>query len=113
VRRDSPENTDQILADVVGFLASARRVVARGHDRFFDPDDDEQRRIAGTIVLDLATAADRLPASVREEHPEIAGSDIRALRDSVALGSWQVDNGELWEALTIRLPQIAASLGLE
>ncbi len=65
------ERVPALLADIARFAASARRVVERGHARFADPDDDEQRRIACSLVLDLSTAAARLPLSFREAHPEV------------------------------------------
>lgn len=54
-----------VLADITRFAASARRVVDRGHDRFADPDDDDQRRIARSLIVDLSVAAERLPERFR------------------------------------------------
>jgi hypothetical protein len=34
-------------------------VAARGPARFFDPDDDDQRRIARSLAVDLSAAADQ------------------------------------------------------
>lgn len=55
-----------ILADIARFAGTARRVTDRGHDRFTELSDDDQRRIARPLVIDLSAAADRLPQTFRD-----------------------------------------------
>jgi uncharacterized protein with HEPN domain len=101
-----------ILADISRFAATARRVTARGRERFADPDDDDQRRIARTLVVDLSAAADRLPESVRAAHPEIDWRGIRAARNFIAHDYDGTDEEILWQAVAVRFPEIVAVLGL-
>lgn len=110
--RDDPTRVEAILADIRRFAASAQRVVARGHERFVDPDDDDQRRIARSILVDLSTAADRLPDAFRDAHPDIDWSGIRAVRNFVAHDYDGTDDELLWRALAVRLPEITRALGI-
>jgi uncharacterized protein with HEPN domain len=104
------DRTAAILGDIARFAASAKRVADRGRERFFDPADDEQRRIARSLAVDLSTAADRLPAAVREAHPEIRWAGIRALRNFIAHDYEGTDNEVLWSALTTSFAEVAAAL---
>ncbi len=102
-----------ILADIARFVVTARRVADRGHERFIDPDDDDQRRIARSLVVDLSAAADWLPDSLRQAHPEIDWRGIRAVRNFIAHDYDGTDEEILWQAIAVRFPEIAAALGLD
>jgi uncharacterized protein with HEPN domain len=104
------ERIPALLADMARFAASARRVAERGHARFTDPDDDEQRRIARSLVVDLSTAAARLPSSFRDAHPEVNWNGIRAVRNFVAHDYAGTDEEILWEAVAVEFPRIAQAL---
>ncbi|GAA1814417.1 HepT-like ribonuclease domain-containing protein [Agromyces neolithicus] len=110
--RHDPSRADVILGDIRRFGVTAARVVARGRKRFFDPDDDDQRRIAKSVVIDLSTAADRLPASFREAHPDVDWQGIRATRKLIARDYAGTDDEVLWRAISVEFPRILAQLGL-
>lgn len=101
-----------ILADIARFAVTARRVTVRGHDRFTDLSDDDQRRIARSLVIDLSAAADRLPQSFRDAHPEIDWRGIRAVRNFIAHDYDGTDEEILWQAVAVQYPAIVAALGL-
>jgi hypothetical protein len=82
-------------------------------DRFFDPDDDDQRRIAKSVVLDLSTAADRIPPSFRNAHADVDWLGIRATRNFIAHDYVGTDDEVLWQAIAVQLPAILVKLGLE
>lgn len=100
-----------IVADIVRFAVTARRVVDRGHDRFVDPEDDDQRRIARSLVVDLSAAADRLPESYRQDHCDIDWRGIRAVRNFIAHDYDGTDDEILWQAIAVQFPAIMAALG--
>ena len=102
-----------ILADIKRFARSAERVVARGHHRFSDPDDDDQRRIARSIIVDLSAAADRLPESFRQQYPMIDWRGIRAVRNYIAHDYDGTDDDILWQAIAVQLPAIVTALGID
>ncbi|MCD2441423.1 DUF86 domain-containing protein [Agromyces sp. SYSU K20354] len=110
--RGDPARADAILADIRRFGATAARVVARGRTRFFEPDDDDQRRIARSVVVDLSTAADRLPAAFRNAHPFIDWAGIRATRNFIARDYTGTDDEVLWQAIAVQFPAILARLGI-
>ena len=104
------DRTPAILADIARFAASARRVVERGRARFTDPDDDDQRRIARSLIVDLSAAADRLPEAFRAAHPEVDWRGIRAVRNFIAHDYDGTDDETLWQAIAVRFPQIVAAI---
>lgn len=107
---DDLDRTPAILGDIGRFAASARRVVERGHERFTDPDDDDQRRIARSLVVDLSTASERLGADFRAAHPDIDWPGLRAVRNFVAHDYDGTDDEILWQALAVQFPLIVAAL---
>ena len=107
---DEVDRVPAILADVSRFAITARRVVNRGHDRFIDPEDDDQRRIARSLVIDLSAAADRLPDSFRAAHPDIDWRGIRAVRNFIAHDYDGTDEEILWQAIAVQFPAIVAAL---
>lgn len=107
---DPPDRTTAILGAIARFAVSARRVAQRGHDRFVDPDDDDQQRIARSLVVDLSAAADRLPDSFRQAHPAVDWRGIRAVRNFVAHDYDGTDFEILWQAVAVQFPRIVAAI---
>lgn len=101
-----------VLADIRRFAVSAARVAGRGRERFFDLDDDDQRRIARSLLIDLSTAADRLPDSYRAQHSDVPWTGIRAVRNFIAHDYVGTDNEILWRAIAVEFPRAVAALGL-
>lgn len=99
-----------ILSDVARFGVTAFRVAGRSHSRFIDPDDDDQRRIARSLVVDLSAAADRLPEEFRAQHPEVDWRGIRAVRSFIAHDYDGTDVEILWQAVSVEFPRIVAAL---
>ncbi|WP_308465257.1 HepT-like ribonuclease domain-containing protein [Rathayibacter soli] len=104
------DRTPAVLADIARFAATARRVVSRDHDCFIDPDDDDQRRIARSLLVDLSAAADRLPESFRQAYPEIDWRGIRSVRNFVAHDYHGTDEEILWQAISVQFPAIVSAL---
>lgn len=107
------DRTPTLLADIARFAKSAAGVTARGHAVFTDPDDDDQRRIARSILVDLSAAADRLPETFRARHPMIDWNGIRAVRNFIAHDYDGTDEEVLWQAIAVQLPRIVQELGLD
>lgn len=104
------DRTPAIVADIARFAVTARRVVERGHERFVDPDDDDQRRIARSLIVDLSAAADRLPEEFRMLHPGVDWRGIRAARSFVAHDYDGTDVEILWRAVAVEFPWIVGLL---
>ena len=102
-----------ILADIARFAKSAARVTARGHDRFVDPEDDDQRRIARSIVVDLASAAERLPEEFRASYPTIDWRGVRAVRNFIAHDYDGTEEEILWQAIASACPRSSRRLASE
>jgi len=106
----SVDRVPAILVDGARFAVTARRVVGQGYERFTDPDDDDQRRIARSLVIDLSAAADRLPERFRDDHPELDWRGIRAVRNFIAHDYDGTDADILWQAVAVEFPRIVAAL---
>lgn len=104
------DRVPQILRDIERFAKTSRRVVDRGYEQFSDPDNDDQRRIARSLLVDLSAAADRLPEEYRASHPEVDWNGIRAVRNFIAHDYDGTDEVLLWRAIAIEFPKIAAAL---
>lgn len=107
---DPNDRVPAIIADIQRFAASAARVTARGHERFVDPHDDDQRRIARSLIVDLSAAADRLPEEFRRQHPNIDWRGIRAVRNFIAHDYDGTDAEILWQAVAVQFPRIVGAL---
>lgn len=107
---ESFDRVPAILADIRRFSVTARRVVDRGYEQFADPDNDDQRRIARSLIIDLSSAADRLPQVFRETHPEIDWKGLRAVRNFVAHDYDGTDEKILWQAIAVEFPRIVQLL---
>ena len=107
---DPGDRIPAILADIARFAVTARRVAERGRDRFVDPDDDDQRRIARSLLIDLSAAADRLPERFRTAHPEVDWRGIRAVRNFIAHDYDGTDPHILWQAVATEFPRILDAL---
>ena len=108
----APDRVPAILADITRFGRSAARVTARGRDGFDDPDDDDQRRIARSLAVDLSAAADRLPEAFRLAHPAVDWRGIRAVRTFIAHDYDGTDENVLWQVVAVEIPKVLAALGL-
>ncbi len=107
---EQAERVRAILDDIRRFSVTAARVVDRGLEQFMDPADDDQRRIARSLVVDLSAAADRLPDAFRAEHPEIDWKGIRAARNFIAHDYDGTDDQMLWRAIAVEFPRIIAAI---
>ncbi|MDF1489865.1 HepT-like ribonuclease domain-containing protein [Tessaracoccus caeni] len=107
---DRGDRVPAILADIARFGVTAQRVANRGYERFIDPDDDDQRRIARSLIVDLSAAADRLPEEFRAQHPEIDWRGIRAVRNFIAHDYDGTDPHILWQAVVTEFPRILDAL---
>ena len=107
------DRTAKLLGDITRFGRSAARVVARGQGRFLDPGDDEQRRIARSILVDLASATNRLSDGFKATYPQIDWRGIYAVRVYIAHDYDATNDKVVWRSISERLPEVMEILGLE
>lgn len=100
----------RVISDIDEFAQSARRIVARGRDAFFDAVDDTQRRAGKSLIIDLSAAADDLPEWFRVQHPDIPWRELRATRNFAAHDYRNVNQEVMWRVLEAELPRIAELL---
>lgn len=100
------QRSRKLLADMVGFLVSARRIVSRGEAAFFDPQDDTQRLAMTAIIINLSTAADRLPESFREDNAQVPWRYIRSTRNFLAHDYAGVNYRIIWNTALKSFPEL-------
>jgi uncharacterized protein with HEPN domain len=105
-----PGKTEAVVADILRFGNTAHRIVERGRDAFFDPEDDILRRAARSLIIDIAEAVTRLPEQVKKAHPEIPWQAIRTTRNIVAHAYDEVNDEYVWEALRTGVPELFEKL---
>ena len=109
---DRDADVASLLDDIRQLVSDATRIVKRGKDRFFDARDRTGRLAAKAIVIDLQRVAERLPAEFREQHPDVAWDELRAMQNYVALDNASTDYAMVWNALCRDFPILADQLGL-
>ncbi|WP_454041118.1 HepT-like ribonuclease domain-containing protein [Cellulosimicrobium sp. Marseille-Q8652] len=100
------------LVDLSRFGASARRIVGRGREAFFHPEDDILRRAGRSVIVDVSAAADRFPAAFVAAHPDVPWREIRATRNRIAHQYDGVSDEIVWDTLRLHLPDLLKTLGV-
>ena len=108
--RSVGEKDARALADLGRFRATALRICARGRGAFFDPDDDIFRLAAGSVVINVAAAVERLSEDFRVQFPDLPWSAIRSTRDYVAHAYDQVNDRVIWMAMCRDIPELVDRL---
>ncbi|MCL2463627.1 MAG: DUF86 domain-containing protein [Micrococcales bacterium] len=103
---------ERCLADLARFVDQASELVIGGEAAYLDAGfDGQMRRAFGEqIVLHVATVAERLPQSFRDEHPDVAWAQLRAMRNRIAHVYDAIDATVVWRALVVRIPELGARL---
>lgn len=106
------DRTDALLQDIRDLVRDSTRITDRGRETFFDRDDRTQRLAAKAIVIDLQTAAERLPPAYRDRHPDVAWDELRAMRNYLAHDYANTDYLIIWNALVRDFPRLLTDLGI-
>lgn len=106
------DRTDALLADIRDLVRHAGLIMGRGRQLFFDRADRTQQLAAKAIVIDLASAAERLPAAFRDEHPDVAWDELRAMRNYLTHDYANTDHQIVWNALVAEFPRLLVQLGI-
>ena len=90
--------------------ADEARQLAVGRVRA-DLDTDRLFQLAMTRLLEIVgEAAGRVSVSTRDQHPQIAWSEIVALRNRLIHGYDAVDCDVMWQIVQLDVPVLAAEL---
>jgi uncharacterized protein with HEPN domain len=106
------EKVARYLADLARFGEQARQLVSEGHVAYMAQTFDGQRSrgFGEHIVLNIATVAERLPESFKEQHPDVGWPALKGMRNLIAHVYDGVDDELVWRALQKRVPQMIAQL---
>lgn len=106
------DRTDALLADIRDLVRHATLITDRGREVFFDRADRTQQLAAKAIVIDLQTAVERLPEAYRDQHPDVAWAELRAMRNYLAHDYANTDYQIVWNALIRDFPRLLVQLGI-
>jgi uncharacterized protein with HEPN domain len=94
------------LLDLLEFTHMAVRLVARGRAAY---DGDEALRLAAEAITHrIGKAVSRLSEEFVTDHPEIEWRKVKGMRNIVTHEYARIDYEIVWNALAIRVPEIAA-----
>ncbi|MDQ4502826.1 HepT-like ribonuclease domain-containing protein [Sinomonas sp. ASV322] len=99
-----------MLEDMEQRLAWAAEIVADGEDAFIAEPNWRTREALKSLLIDLNTAADRLPESVREKYPEIPWRELRDQRNLLAHDYASIRHSILWATASRHLPPLRDQL---
>ena len=94
------------LLDLLEFTDMAARLVARGRAAY---DADEALRLAAEAITHrIGEAVSRLSEEFVTDHPQIEWRKVKGMRNIVTHEYARIDYTIVWNALALRVPEIAA-----
>lgn len=110
----SSDRVQRRLDDLARFGAEAAYLVAKGTDAYLaETMDGALLRDAGErILIKVATVTEKLPEECKAAHPEVDWAGINRMRNLVAHHYDKVNDDLLWQALTVRIPDLLTRLAL-
>jgi uncharacterized protein with HEPN domain len=94
------------LLDLLEFTDMAARLVARGRAAY---DGDEVLRLAAEAITHrIGEAVSRLSEEFVTDHPQIEWRKVKGMRNIVTHEYARIDYEIVWNALALRVPEIAA-----
>ncbi len=102
------------LDDLSRFGAEADYLAHKGREAYLaDTMEGAILRNAGErILIKTATVAEKLPLEFKAQHPSMDWTGINRMRNLVAHHYDKVNDDLLWQALTVRIPNLVRELGL-
>jgi uncharacterized protein with HEPN domain len=102
------------LDDLAQFGAEAAYLADKGREAYLaDTMDGAMLRNAGErILIKIATVVEKLPDEFQAQHPGVDWTGINRMRNLVAHHYDKVNDDLLWQALTVRIPNLVRELGL-
>lgn len=109
----SHEKVRRHVADMVGFIAVAEEVAAKGQESFLDSSNRIDFHAVKSVLIDLNTAADEIGAidpQFQQRHPNIPWSPLHQMRSKLAHHYEDIQRAILWDTITSELPQLKLRL---
>lgn len=100
-----------LLGDMEQRLDWAAQIVEEGEEAFSNPDNWRSREAMKSVLVDLNTAADRIPEQVRGRYPSIPWRNLRGLRNVLAHDYSGIRYDIVWNTAAASLPELRARLG--
>jgi uncharacterized protein with HEPN domain len=93
------------LLDIVQYSQKAERMInGLSFEEFYK---NEEKILAGIQILEvIGEACKNLPATVKNQHPEIPWKDIAGMRDKLIHSYFSIDAKTVWRTLSEDLPPL-------
>lgn len=108
------ERLERRLGDLVEFGKEAAYLTGLGLDAYLAADMTGAilRNAGERILIKVATVVEKLPADYKAQYPEVDWVGITRMRNLVAHHYDKINDDLIWQALTVRVPELMAALGL-
>jgi uncharacterized protein with HEPN domain len=98
----------QRILDILDAIANAQRYAVLGRARF-DADELVRTYITHQLFI-IGEASYQLPASLKDEHPEIPWHKVVGMRHVLVHGYFATNDDILWQVVESDLPPLKAQL---
>jgi uncharacterized protein with HEPN domain len=88
----------------------AAEIVSEGEDSFGSEDNWRTREAMKSILVDLDTAAGRIPAETRQKFPAISWKKLTGLRDILSHDHSSIRYDTVWNTAAKDLPELRKEL---
>lgn len=96
----------QLIGDMEERLGWAQQIVDEGEPSFASSGNWRSREAMKSIFVDLNTAADRIPESVRDQFPAIPWREMRGLRNVLSHDYSAIRYDTIWHTAAHSLPKL-------
>lgn len=97
------------LRDILDYATDAETFVQGMSEEQFKADRKAQQAVLYAITI-VGEATNRIPASIREQYPEVPWRDIIRMRNRLIHAYPGVDLGVVWDTITNDLPPLKAQI---
>lgn len=104
------DKTRRVLAHLEALERDARTIVAEGRQAFTRMIN---RRAALSVIIDVSSAIEKLPATFKEARPHIPWEAIRGMRNILAHDYQVVRDDLLWQTLVRDIPELVDQITSE
>lgn len=99
-----------VANECIRLINESQRIVARGRDTFFDPDNPVEFGAARMAVIDLNTAAERFSDEFKADHPSLPWKALARTRSKFAHHYEDINRDLVWNMITKEMPQMVVVL---
>lgn len=99
-----------VARECVRLINDSQRIVDRGREAFFDPDNPVEFGAARMAVIDLNTAFEKFSDEFENAHPSLPWRALARTRSKFAHHYEDINRDLVWNMITKEMPQMVTTL---